>query len=284
MTVNIDPIAIRFFGIDVHWYGLMYVLAFYFFYRQAIKRMGHKPELHAMHAVLNNWLLHYSIIGVIVGGRLGYALFYAPSFYLSNPLAILRIWEGGMSFHGGLLGVIAAVWLAARTGKVPVFAVADFIAPIVPIGLGLGRIGNFINGELWGRPTDLPWGMVFPEGGSMPRHPSPLYEFLLEGALLYVLLALFARKERPLGQISAMFLILYAVLRFAVEFTREPDRHIGLLALGMSMGQWLCLPMLVLGAALLLHGRGRTAYQYLSKEPGRQDHHHRRPKRKGGKH
>ena len=265
MTVDIDPVAIRLFGIDVHWYGLMYILGFYLFYRKATAKMGKKPEQHAMHSVLNDWLIHYSIIGVIVGGRLGYAAFYAPAFYISNPAAIFRIWEGGMSFHGGMIGVIVAAWLAARAAKVPFLALTDFIAPFVPIGLGLGRLGNFINGELWGRATDLPWGMVFPQGGSDPRHPSQLYELFLEGIVLYALLALYTRAGRGMGQVSAMFLVLYGVLRFAVEFTREPDSHLGLLALGLSMGQWLSVPMVVAGLALLLHSRKAEVFDCFPK-------------------
>ncbi len=269
MTIDIDPVAFRLFGASVHWYGLMYILGFYLFFNSASKRIGRKGEAHLMHAVLNNWLLHYSIVGVLIGGRLGYVLFYAPGYYASNPLGILKIWEGGMSFHGGLIGVLAAVLLTSRMSKISFFAITDFIAPFVPIGLGLGRLGNFINGELWGRATELPWGVVFPDGGNVTRHPSQLYELALEGVALWLILSAFSKKPRPLMQTSALFLVAYGVFRFGVEFTREPDSHLGLLALDLSMGQWLSLPMVLLGGFLFLRSRGQEPFQYVLPAKGR---------------
>lgn len=198
-------------------------------------------------------MLFLGVVGTVVGGRLGYALFYQPAFYLAHPLQVFAVWQGGMSLHGGLLGVIASQWWFARSRRKPFWEVMDFVAPCVPPGLAAGRLGNFINGELWGRPADasLPWAMVFPQSGSMvPRHPSQLYELLLEGALLFVLLWAYARKEHRPGQVSGAFLVGYGALRFTAEYFREPDSFLGLLALNMSMGQWLSLPLVVLGAVL----------------------------------
>jgi phosphatidylglycerol:prolipoprotein diacylglycerol transferase len=191
---------------------------------------------------------------VVIGGRLGYALFYKPGYYLQHPLEILMVWKGGMSFHGGLLGVIVALAVFGRMRGRPFLNVADLIAPCVPTGLASGRLGNFINGELWGRAADpsLPWAMVFPQSGSnLPRHPSQLYQFALEGLLLFVLLWWYAGKQRSLGQVSGAFLLGYGVFRFVAEYFREPDSFLGLLALNLSMGQWLCLPMVALGLWLL---------------------------------
>jgi phosphatidylglycerol---prolipoprotein diacylglyceryl transferase len=249
-----DPIAIKLGPIAVHWYGLMYLVAFGLFFYLATRRLKHQPFAR------NGWtrndiedLLFFGVLGVIIGGRLGYCLFYKPGYYLSNPHEIFFIWRGGMAFHGGILGVVVAEWWFARTRGKHLFEVADFAAPAIPLSLAAGRLGNFINGELWGRTTtaDVPWAMVFPQSGSaLPRHPSQLYQFALEGVLLFVLLWLFARKERKLGQVAAAFLIGYGTLRFIAEFFREPDNFLGLLALNMSMGQWLCIPM-VAGGALL---------------------------------
>jgi len=196
-------------------------------------------------------------MGVVLGGRIGYCLFYKPLHYLSHPFEILAVWQGGMSFHGGLLGVIAAMAWFARSRQRPFLQVMDFVAPCVPTGLAAGRVGNFINGELWGRVADpeLPWGMVFRGAGDLPRHPSQVYQFLLEGLLLFAVLWLYARKDRPMGHVSGAFLLGYGLLRFTAEFFREPDAHLGLLSLGMSMGQWLCVPMVLLGAALLFRQR-----------------------------
>ena len=193
------------------------------------------------------------MLGVVLGGRIGYALFYKPGHYLANPLEILAVWKGGMSFHGGMLGVILAMVGFARSRGRPWLQVTDLIAPCVPTGLASGRIGNFINGELWGRAADpsLPWAMVFPQSGSeLPRHPSQLYQFALEGLLLFLLLWLYARKPRATGQVSGAFLVGYGVFRFIAEYFREPDAFLGTLALGLSMGQWLCVPMIAAGVAL----------------------------------
>jgi len=200
-------------------------------------------------------ILFLGVMGVILGGRIGYCLFYKPGYYAAHPLEIFAVWQGGMSFHGGLIGVVLAeVWFAWSRKK-PLLMVADFVAPCVPTGLAMGRLGNFINGELWGRVAspDLPWGMVFRAAGDLPRHPSQIYQFLLEGMLLFVLLWWYARRPRAPGQVAAAFLVGYGVFRFAVEFFREPDAHLGLLSLGMSMGQWLCVPMVLVGALLWWH-------------------------------
>jgi phosphatidylglycerol:prolipoprotein diacylglycerol transferase len=200
-------------------------------------------------------MVFYTLLGVILGGRLGYVLFYKPLYYLSHPLEVFYIWQGGMSFHGGLLGVMTAMWLIARKHQIDYLRLMDFFAPLVPPGLAAGRLGNFINGELPGRVTDLPWGMLFRGAGDAPRHPSQLYQFALEGVALFVLLWWFSSKPRPRGQVSGLFLIGYGVFRFLVEFAREPDSFLGFLALGMTMGQWLCVPMIAAGVALFAWGR-----------------------------
>jgi len=255
---QIDPVALQLGPVAIHWYGLTYLVAFGLFYFLATRRLRHEPYRSLTGAAA--WsrkdvedMLFIGIMGVIVGGRLGYCLFYKPGYYLGHPLEIFMVWRGGMSFHGGLLGVIAAMaWFARSRGK-PFCQVMDFVAPCVPTGLAAGRIGNFINGELWGRfaSPELPWAMVFPHSGSMqPRHPSQLYQFLLEGLLLFVLLWLYARRPRATGQVSGAFLVGYGVFRFIAEYFREPDSFLGLLALNMSMGQWLCVPMIVAGALI----------------------------------
>ena len=253
-----NPIAIDLHAIGipfgVHWYGLMYLVAFGLFLVLARLRVERAPYAGLGWTARDvEDLLFYGVLGVILGGRLGYVLFYKPAYYLAHPLEILAVWQGGMAFHGGLLGVIAALWLFARTRRRPFFEVTDVVAPCVPLGLAAGRMGNFINGELWGRAADptLPWAMVFPQAGDgVARHPSQLYQFALEGVLLFALLWWFGRRPRPTGRVSALFLLGYGVLRFVAEWFREPDRFLGLLGLGLSMGQWLCLPMLVLGALI----------------------------------
>ncbi len=258
MHPQFDPVAFGFGPLQVHWYGLTYLVAFGLFILTARLRLRQPALSHQAWTPRDvEDLLFFGILGVILGGRLGYALFYKPDVYLAQPLEILKVWQGGMSFHGGLLGVIAAMaWFARRRGR-PFLQVTDLIAPCVPLGLASGRIGNFINGELWGRVTDasVPWVMVFPQSGSaLPRHPSQLYQFLLEGLLLFVVLWVYARRPRGLGQVSGIFLIGYGTLRFAAEYFREPDAFLGLLALNMSMGQWLCVPMVAFGAVLWWRG------------------------------
>jgi phosphatidylglycerol:prolipoprotein diacylglycerol transferase len=254
---DIDPVALQLGPIAVHWYGLTYLAAFGLFLWLGRLRLRHPP--FASLAGEGGWgrrdvedILFLGVVGVVLGGRLGYCLFYKPLYYLANPLEVFAVWQGGMSFHGGLLGVIAAMVWFAHSRHRPFWQVADFVAPCVPTGLAAGRVGNFINGELPGRlaDPDLPWGMVFRGAGDLPRHPSQVYQFLLEGLLLFVLLWLYARKPRATGRVAAMFLVGYGVLRFIAEFFREPDAHLGLLALGMSMGQWLCVPMVLAGAGL----------------------------------
>lgn len=252
-----DPVALHLGPLAVHWYGLMYLVGFLGGLWLG-KWRARQPRSGWQEAEVDD-LLFYAALGVILGGRLGYVLFYQPGYFLSHPIEIVYLWQGGMSFHGGFLGVLAAMlFFARKTGK-RWLAIMDFVAPLVPLGLGAGRMGNFINGELWGRATDLPWGMVFPQVDGTARHPSQLYEFGLEGVALFCILWLYSRKPRPVGAVSALFLIGYGSFRFLVEFTREPDSYLGLLSLGLSMGQWLSLPMVIAGVWLLRwslrHGR-----------------------------
>jgi len=251
-----DPVALRLGPLAIHWYGLMYVLAFLQFVWLGRRHIARRRDL-MLSPLLVDDLMFWGVLGVILGGRLGYVLFYKPLDFLADPASIVAVWQGGMSFHGGFLGVLLAVaWLARRRG-LRWLEVTDFIAPLVPLGLALGRIGNFINGELWGRPADVPWAMVFPLADAQPRHPSQLYQAGLEGVALFLLLWWFARRPRPLGAVSALFLLGYGVARFVAEFFREPDAHLGLLGLGLSMGQWLSVPMLVAGVAMWVWSRRR---------------------------
>lgn len=250
---QIDPIAFAIGPLAVRWYGLMYLIGFgagWWLGRRRIAR-GLAPITREQF----DDLVFYAVLGVIIGGRLGYVLFYKPGHYLANPLEIPAVWQGGMSFHGGLLGVMAAMAYAAWRKGVSYLALMDFVAPLCPLGIAAGRMGNFINGELWGRVTDVPWGMVFRGAGAAPRHPSQLYQFALEGLALFALLWWFSSKPRPRGQVSAMFLIGYGAFRFVAEFGREPDAFLGILALGLTMGQWLCLPMIAGGIALFMWAR-----------------------------
>lgn len=245
-----DPVALQIGPLAVRWYGLMYLLAFALFLLLGRRRIRTRPEAGWNAQQLDD-MLFYGVLGVILGGRLGYVLFYQPAHFLAHPLEIFAVWQGGMAFHGGLLGVLAAMALFARKQGKPWLAVTDFIAPLVPLGLAAGRMGNFINGELWGRPTDVAWGMVFPQIDGLARHPSQLYQFALEGVALFVILWLYAKRPRPVGAVSGLFLLGYGTFRFIAEFAREPDNYLGLLSLGLSMGQWLSLPMMLAGGALL---------------------------------
>jgi phosphatidylglycerol:prolipoprotein diacylglycerol transferase len=252
---RIDPVALSIGPLVVRWYGLMYLTAFFQFWWLGRRRILTQPWLAEAGWKVTEVedLLFYGMIGVIVGGRLGEVLFYEPAWYLSHPLEIFAVWHGGMSFHGGFLGVLLAMTLYVRKTGRNWFAVTDFIAPLVPLGLALGRLGNFINGELWGRIADpsLPWAMVFPHVDSLPRHPSPLYQAALEGMMLFILLWLYAGKERPRGAVSAAFLVGYGAFRFIAEYFRAPDAGIFGRSEIVSMGQWLSLPMILAGIILL---------------------------------
>lgn len=253
MHPQIDPVALQLGPLSVHWYGLTYLVAFGLFWWLGLRRLRHPTFVGtAWQARDVEDVLFLGVLGVVLGGRLGYVLFYKPLEYLTHPLKAFAVWEGGMSFHGGLLGVLLAMVWFARSRQRPWLQVMDFVAPCVPTGLAAGRIGNFINGELWGRVADpsLPWGMVFRGAGELPRHPSQLYQFALEGLVLFVLLWWYAQRPRRLGEVSALFSIGYGMARFSMEFFREPDAHLGLLGLGLSMGQWLSLPMVLVGVLL----------------------------------
>jgi phosphatidylglycerol:prolipoprotein diacylglycerol transferase len=249
-----DPIAFSIGPVAVRWYGLMYLLGFALFL--ILGRLRTQDAWRGMRKEDVDDLLFWGVLGVIVGGRLGYVLFYKPGYYLEHPLEAFMLWKGGMASHGGIIGVVAVMWLWARAKGKSFLKVADFVVPLVPLGLAAGRIGNFINGELWGRAADpnvWPWAMIFPQANDgIPRHPSQLYQFALEGVTLFVLLWIFSRKERAPGVVGAMFLVAYGVLRFIAEFAREPDNFLGLLALRLSMGQWLSLPMIAIGLVLLV--------------------------------
>ena len=250
-----DPVALQLGPLVIRWYGLMYLLAFAAFYllgRWRVTRTHHGAATGLGPSDVEDLLFH-GVLGVVLGGRLGYVLFYKPAYYLQHPLEVFAVWQGGMAFHGGLVGVlVACAWFARRRG-LPFLVLMDFVAPLVPIGLATGRLGNFINGELWGRATDLSWAMVFPQSGSaVPRHPSQLYQFAGEGLLLFALLWWFSSRPRPVGRVSGLFLLGYGALRFLAEFAREPDAFLGLLAGGLSMGQLLSLPMVAGGLWLML--------------------------------
>ncbi|MBR9909478.1 MAG: prolipoprotein diacylglyceryl transferase [Gammaproteobacteria bacterium] len=258
----IDPVALalgpfELFGVvlgplQVHWYGLMYLLGFIAAWSLAMWR-ARRPGSPCRPQQVEN-LIVYGAVGVVLGGRVGYVLFYHFDRFLADPAWLLRVWEGGMSFHGGMLGVILAMAVYARQLRQPFFAVTDFIAPLVPIGLGLGRLGNFIGQELWGRAADVPWAMVFPRDPLLlPRHPSQLYQAALEGLVLFVVLFWFSSRPRPRMAVSGLFLLLYGLFRFVVEFFREPDSHIGFDWQGwLTRGQLLSTPMIALGVLLLL--------------------------------
>lgn len=252
---DINPIAFRIWKLQVHWYGLMYLLSFvvgWFLMRYR----AYKLQLTWSREQIAD-LIFYMAVGVLVGGRVGYMLFYDLPNFVHAPWIVFKIWDGGMSFHGGLLGVIFLMWFWGRKYSVHLLDVADFVAPIVPIGLAAGRIGNFLQGELWGRVTNVPWAMIYPQAGPLPRHPSEIYEFLLEGVLLFILLWCFALKPRPRMAVAALFLLGYGCARCFCEFFRMPDPQYGYLAFGwLTMGQVLSVPMIIIGALLL-----RAAYR-----------------------
>jgi phosphatidylglycerol:prolipoprotein diacylglycerol transferase len=255
-----DPVLVSLGPLAIRWYGLMYVAGFvaYIVLGKYRVRKGLAPTLTERDV---DDLILYGVFGVILGGRLGYVLFYKPAHYLAHPGEILQVWAGGMSFHGGFLGVLLGVAVFCWLRRKRWISVMDFIAPVAPLGLAAGRLGNFINGELPGRPTSVPWGMWFPQLDATPiaRHPSQLYQFALEGLALFVILWWFASRPRPAGAVSGAFLVGYGVLRFVAEFARQPDDFLGLLALGLSMGQWLSIPMVAVGMAMMAWAyRGRS--------------------------
>ena len=256
-----NPVAVSIGPLSVHWYGLMYLVAFLQFWWLGRRRILTHPELNTAGWTLRQLddLLFYGVLGVIAGGRLGQVLFYEPAYYLEHPLQVLAVWRGGMSFHGGFLGVLIAMWLYARKSRRRWLELTDFIAPLVPLGLAAGRIGNFINGELWGRAADpaLPWAMLFPWVDDVPRHPSQLYQAGLEGFVLFVCLWIYSSRKRPRGAVSGAFLIGYGVLRWVAEYFRTPDEGIFGFSYTVSMGQWLSLPMVLFGIIFVVAAHRR---------------------------
>lgn len=248
-----NPIAFSVGPLSVHWYGLMYLVGFAFFY--LLGRIREKEKWRGMSGEdAHEDLLFYGILGVVLGGRIGYCFLYQPSYFIQHPLEIFAIWQGGMSVHGGMIGCLLAMLYFKHSHGVGLLKTADFVTPLVPVGLFFGRIGNFINGELWGRVTtpDFPFAMIFPESGTMqPRHPSQLYEAGLEGIVLFCVMWLFSRRQKPEGAVTGLFCLGYGIIRFCVEFVREPDSFLGLRALGLSQGQWLSLPLILLGIFLI---------------------------------
>ena len=279
-----DPVIFSIGPVSLHWYGLMYLGGFVFAMWLAVRR-ANKPGSGWTKDEVEN-LLYAGFLGVFVGGRVGYVLFYNLPLFMDNPLYLFKVWDGGMSFHGGLMGVILVMFWFARRTKRTFFQVSDFIAPLIPFGLGAGRLGNFINGELWGRvTTDTPWAMLFPSSrpedvalaaadpqllpilnqyGVLPRHPSQLYELLLEGVVLFIILNLFIRKPRPMGAVSGLFLIGYGAFRIIVEAFRQPDAQLGLFDGVISMGQILSVPMVVAGIIMMIWAYRRRPQQQLS--------------------
>ena len=246
-----DPHIFKIGSVGPSWYGLMYLLGFAVFWYLGTRRANKENSFIRAEQVSD--YLFYAVLGVILGGRIGSVFFYNFATFMHDPMYLFRIWEGGMSFHGGLLGVIVVTWLYQRKYNWGFFRLTDFIAPLVPPGLFFGRIGNFINGELWGRETSVPWGMVFPQAGDqLVRHPSQLYQAFFEGLILFLILWIYSARPRAAGSVSGLFMIFYGLFRFLMEFVREPDEHIGFIAFGwLTMGQLLSLPMILAGLLLI---------------------------------
>jgi len=250
MRVDFDQVAFSIFDLSIHWYGLSYLVSFILGW-QFLRWHSNKNKFYGWSLVQADDFLFYAGLGVILGGRLGYVLFYNFSVFLDDPLMLFQVWKGGMSFHGGLLGVLAAVWFFSRKTNKSYFEVIDFVAPAFPIGLFFGRLANFVNGELWGKETDVAWAMIFPRGGEVLRHPNPLYEAFLEGLVMFAVLYVFSQKQRPLRSVAALFAIMYGAFRFIVEFVRVPDAHLGYLGFGwLTMGQILSIPLFVIGVVV----------------------------------
>jgi phosphatidylglycerol:prolipoprotein diacylglycerol transferase len=257
-SLGLDPIAFQLGGFALRWYSLSYIvgiLAAWWLLVRMVRRPG-----SPMTAAQVDDLITWATLGVILGGRTGYVLFYNPAQYLADPLAFFKLWEGGMSFHGGLAGVILAIFLYARSQKLSALRILDYVAVVTPIGLFLGRLANFVNGELWGRPTDGSWGIIFPDAGPEPRHPSQLYEAALEGLLLLAVLSVLFwatnARQKP-GLLGGLFIAGYGLSRFVIEYFREPDAQLGVLSVGLTMGQLLSLPMILLGLFLIATANGR---------------------------
>lgn len=248
---NIDRIALQIGPIKIYWYGITYLLGFALAWVLARFR-AKKLKLNWNSNVISDFIF-YCAIGGVLGGRLGYVLFYESSYFLYHPLSIFEIWHGGMSFHGGIIGLIIGLFFFARKVKLSFLTMLDFAAPLAPLGIAFGRIGNFINSELWGRITTVPWGVIFPNGGPLPRHPSQLYEALVEGVFLFIVVWLYSAKPRPRGTVSALFLLVYGIARFGCEFFRDPDQHLGFIAFNwLTMGQLLSLPVIIIGIVMLI--------------------------------
>jgi phosphatidylglycerol:prolipoprotein diacylglycerol transferase len=245
----LNPVAVSLGPIKIYWYGIAYLVGFAAVWCLAQYRAKSRAFILTKDQITD--LIFYGALGAVVGGRIGYVLFYHLPVFLANPLWLFAVWQGGMSFHGGFIGVAVAIYLCARSLGQPLLKLTDFLVPFVPIGLGLGRLANFINGELWGRPTDVPWGMVFPRADHLVRHPSQLYEFFLEGVVLFAILWIYSNKPRSLGKVSGLFLIFYGLFRLLAEWFRAPDEQLGFIAFGwLTMGQLLSIPMIILGIVL----------------------------------
>lgn len=254
---QIDPIAVHLGPIKIYWYGITYLVGFALAW--ILAKLRAKKNYPSWSSEIISDLIFYCAVGGIIGGRLGYILIYNLDSLFHNPLFIFQIWLGGMSFHGGIIGVITSIFFFARKMKTSFLEMLDFIAPLAPLGIALGRIGNFINSELWGKITTAPWGMIFPNGGPLPRHPSQLYESFAEGILLFVIIWLYSAKPKPCGTVTGLFLFSYGILRFICEFFREPDAQIGFVALNwLTMGQLLSLPVMALGIYLLWFGNKKS--------------------------